>query len=242
MENLFNKLFPLKCVNCNQVGEIICDNCLYDCELLTTQYCVVCDKPSFDGFTHKECLKKKPYSPIQVISIYNYANTIRHSIKTSKYGTKQFLALKKVTYEGIRILKEWEYMFEDYICVAIPSTKSKYIRRGFNQSEIITEILSKQLKLQIANNIFIRNKETKAQYYLKRGDRFENVKDAFTVNRSKNIKGKKILLVDDIVTTGATLLEASKILYESGVKDVRCFTLSKKFKDSWRNACKSPRN
>ena len=230
MENLFNIMFPLKCVNCNQTGEVICDSCLYDCELLTTQYCVVCDKPSFDGYTHRECLKRKGPSPSQVISTYKYENTIRTSIKTSKYGSKQFIALKKITYEGIRILKEWGFEFNDYICTAVPSSKSKYIKRGFNQSEIITEIFSKQLNLNSNNSILVRERETKAQYYLKKKNRFENVKGAFAINKNAEVKDKKILLIDDIVTTGATLLEISKALYESGAKEVKCFTLSKKFK------------
>jgi len=229
MENLFNKMFPLKCINCGEMGEIICDNCLYDCDLLTTQFCIVCNKPSFYGFTHKECLEKNRYAPRQIISIYKYADTIRSCIKTSKYGSKQFITLKKITYEGIRILNEWGFEFKDFICLPVPSSKGKYIKRGFNQSEIITEIFCKKLNLKMENSILNREKETDAQFTLGKKDRFKNVQNAFKV--CKDIKGKNIVLVDDIVTSGATLLEISKVLYENGANRVKCFTLSKKFKD-----------
>ena len=229
MENLLNILFPLKCINCNQIGEIICDSCLYDCELLTTQYCIVCDKPSFDGYTHKQCLEKlKGKAPTQLLSVYTYKDTVRNTIKTSKYGSKQFIALKKLTYEGTNIIREWEYTFEDFICVSIPSSQKKYAKRGFNQSEIITEIFAKRLKLPVDNSLITRTKETEAQYTLKRENRFENIKDAFATKQSEYLKDKKILLIDDVVTTGATLLGISNTLYESGVKEVKCITLSKK--------------
>lgn len=233
MNNLLNIIFPLKCINCGQPGEIICDNCLYDCELLTTQYCIVCDRPSFDGYTHKECgLKKRNQSPTQVISIYAYKDTVRDCIKTSKYGSKQFISLKKLIYSGIEILKEWNFDFKDHICISIPSSKKKYKKRGFNQSEILTEIVAKQLHLETQNSFINRVKETQAQYTLDKKERFENLKKAFAINDNsyEYLKDKKVLLIDDVVTTGATLLEATKILYECGVQEVKCLTLSKKFK------------
>lgn len=234
MENLFNKLFPLKCVNCGKVGEIICDNCLYSCDLLPIQYCIVCDKPSFNGITHVKCKDSNKNAPEQVVSVYKYAKVVRHSIKTSKYGYKQFLALKKMTYEGIKVLKEWGFDFKDFICVPVPTTNNKYIKRGFNQAEIIAEIFSKQLHLPMYINIIKRERETKAQYYLGRKNRFENVKDAFKV--IGNVSGKNILVVDDIVTTGATLLEISRILYDNGAHKVLGFTLSKKMKRKYTGA------
>jgi len=234
MDNLLNKLFPLKCINCNQIGEIICDNCLYDCELLTTQYCIVCDKPSFNGDTHTECLKRNPSkTPTQLLSVYNYKDTVRDTIKTSKYGSKKFIALKKLTYESTVIIKEWGLNFDDYICIAIPSSKKRYKKRGFNQSEIITEIIAKRLKLPVYNSIIERIKETEAQHTLGRSNRFENLKDAFSTKDKTFLKDKKIILIDDVVTTGATLLEISKLLYESGVVEVKCITLSKKFKERY---------
>jgi len=228
MENLFNKIFPLKCIECGELGEIICDSCLYNTEILNTQYCIYCDKPSFNGYTHLECLRKKRDLPIQTISIYKYENLIRDIIKTSKYGSKKFLVLKKLSYEASYLLKEWAFNFEKYICISVPSSKNKYKYRGFNQAQIIADVVSKKLNLITDDSILTREKDTKAQFKLNKKDRFNNLKNAFNVN--KDIKGINILIIDDVVTTGSTIREISKVLYDAGAKRVKCLTISKKFK------------
>ena len=76
------------------------------------------------------------------------------------------------------------------------------------------------------NSILTRIKDKHAQHDLSRPDRFKNIEGSFA--SSERVKGKKIILVDDICTTGATFLEASKVLFEHGAADVKCFALSKK--------------
>ena len=228
MENLFNKIFPLKCIECGELGEIICDSCLYNSEILATQYCIYCDKPSFNGYTHLECIKKQKDIPIQTISIFKYENLIRDVIKTSKYGSKRFMALKKLSYEASYLIYELNFNFEKYICIPVPSSKSKYKYRGFNQAKIIADIISKKLNIPLDDSILTREKDTKAQFSLNKKDRFNNIKNAFKVN--KDIKGINILIIDDVITTGSTIREISKVLYAAGAKKVKCLTVSKKFK------------
>lgn len=228
MENLFNKIFPLKCIECGELGEIICDSCLYNSEVLITQYCIYCDKSSFNGYIHLECLKKQKYIPIQTISIFKYENLIRDVIKTSKYGSKRFMALKKLAYEASYLLNEWNFNFEKYVCIPVPSSKNKYKYRGFNQAKIIADIISKKLNLTIDDSILTRERDTKAQFNLNKKDRFINIKNAFKVNR--DIVGINILIIDDVITTGSTIREISKVLYAAGAKKVKCLTVSKKFK------------
>lgn len=229
MDKIFNKLFPPTCLNCNQIGECICDNCLYNCEILSAQFCVVCDKPSFNGFTHKSCFLQSKKQITQSISVFKYQNLVRDSIKTSKFGSKKFITLKKLAYESAYLLKEWGFVFKDFIIVPVPPTKSRYKLRGFNQAQIIAEIYSNKLNLNIENSIISRIKDTKHQYKLDKFERNKNIKNSFLVN--KNINGLKILIIDDIITTASTLKEISNELYKNGVKEVRCLTLSKKFKE-----------
>lgn len=233
MNYIFNKFFPLKCRNCGEIGEIICDNCLYNCEILNIQYCIICDKPSLNGFTHKKCFLKNNIKITQNISMFNYKDLIRDSIVTSKFGSKRFLVLKKLSYEASYLLNEFNYAFKDHIIIPVPISKNRNNYRGFNQSYVISNILSKKLCLKVDKSIVERKRDTKHQYKLSKYNRKTNLSNSFFINKNTNLKGLKFLIVDDIITTGSTLKEISKVLYKANAKEVRCFTLSKMFKQKY---------
>ena len=225
MDNIFNKIFPPKCLFCSSIGSVFCENCLSGCRLVKYQKCLVCDKPSLEGKTHKECSKSE--IPTQLLSIYEYYGKVRECIKKSKYNSRQFMALKVLSREALGLLSEWPGSFNGFVCVPIPLSKERYLNRGFNQALLIALVLSKGLKLAVEESILIRVRGTKAQHAINREERFRNILDCFEVPEN-SAKGKKILLVDDICTTGATFLEAAKTLYKAGALEVKCFALSKK--------------
>lgn len=226
MDNLLNIIFPPKCLFCNRVGDVFCDYCLSECLLLNPQYCVVCDRPSVSGGTHKNCLVCG--MPSQSVSVYLYAGKVRECIKYSKYGPKQFAAMEKLSHEAGALAFEWSFVdFDGYICTPIPISKRKAAYRGFNQAELIAKTLSRKFGLAYANSILSRVKDTRAQFGLSRRQRFENLSGSFVCERV-TVQNRKFLLIDDVCTTGATFLEASKALYRAGAADVKCFSLSKK--------------
>ena len=104
--------------------------------------------------------------------------------------------------------------------VPIPLTKKKLKQRGFNQSEEIVKELSESLKIFFLDDCILKIKETSPQIELSGKAREENIKGAFLVKNNEKIKNKKILLVDDVYTTGSTMEEVSKVLKESGAKEV----------------------
>lgn len=221
MENLINLLFPPKCLFCQTEGSLFCKDCLAKCPILFNKYCVVCDQITLSGNTHPWC--NKPGSPTSSISIFVYDGYIRKCIKESKYGLKQFLALKVLSKYAASLWKSKE--ISGFIAVPIPISKNKEKLRGFNQ----TYVIAKELKIPVDNKALIRVKDTKSQFKIGRTERFKNLSDAFLANRER-VQGKNILIVDDICTTGATLLEASRVLYQNGAKEVKCFTLAKSLK------------
>jgi ComF family protein len=164
--------------------------------------------------------------PSQLISPFIYADKVRDCIRKSKYSSRLFSSLKRLSFEGVNIVYEWGYSFDDFVVVPIPVSKQKEKLRGFNQADIISKIFAKRFNLTTDFSILTRVKDKHAQHDLSRADRFKNIKGSFVSN--EKAKGKKIVLVDDICTTGATFLEASKILFENGAIDVKCFSLSKK--------------
>ena len=136
------------------------------------------------------------------------------------------MCLRRLAFEGVNLAYEWGYSFKDYIVVSIPVSKEREKLRGFNQVDVISKVFSKRFKLEIDNPILSRIRDTKSQHSSSRKQRFKNVSNSFL--SSEKVKGKNIILIDDISTTGATFLEASKALYEKGALEVRCFSLSKK--------------
>lgn len=231
MENILKFLFPPKCIFCGGIGDIFCDNCLGNCSLLQEQYCVVCDRPSKEGFTHERCLASlKGRAPIRMVCIYSYLGTVRDCIKFSKYGARQFMSFKKLCGEAATICKEsYEAVGAD-VCLPIPSSPGKLRFRGFNQANMVAEEFSKRFGVPIKKDVLIRCRNTESQYTKNKVGRSANVANSFKVSDAGQVRGKKIVVVDDISTTGATFLESSRILYEAGAHEVLCFAVSKREK------------
>ncbi len=131
--------------------------------------------------------------------------------------------------------EEWGSLSAD-LCLPIPSSPKKLSQRGFNQANMIAEEVSKKFKPALIKDLLVRSRSTEAQHTQNREGRRENVKGAFSVTSPGKILGKKVILVDDISTTGATFLESAKVLYEAGAAEVQCFALSKREKVCYNGA------
>jgi competence protein ComFC len=113
------------------------------------------------------------------------------------------------------------YDFKDYYVAFVPVTKRKLIDRGFNQSEILAEKIAKNLDLKIFSAL-IKIKDTEDQAKLDFEKRLNNLKDVFKV---KSNPPKKIILIDDVKTTGSTLKECAKVLKEAGAREIIALTI-----------------
>jgi len=227
MDNLLNLIFPPLCIFCRKrSGTLFCDECLAKCELLDKGFCIVCGRESKGGITHKACFSKN--IPTSLVCSYEYGGVVRECIRKAKYNSKQFAALRILAKKGVKVLSELggKYYDNDLIVVPIPLSRKKMRSRGFNQARCIAQIVAQYWHFMLDDSILIRKKETAVQFSSNRKRRFENVKDAFAA--TADLSGKTVLLVDDICTSGATFLEASKALYNAQADEVKCFALSRK--------------
>lgn len=228
MENLFNLIFPPCCKFCGKFGFIVCPKCLDKTVRLSQQFCLVCGKESFSGFTHEKCLYKDV--PYRLYSLFSYEGVVREGIKQSKYGLYEFSILKKLTdYGMVGNVSEIANLSETTL-VPIPVSHQKLMKRGFNHAELIAQIVARSLKNTRVVDLLARCVDTPTQHDLDRAKRFENIRNAFSIkkNATKSIAGKDFTLIDDIVTSGATMLETAKTLYQGGARSVACLTLSRK--------------
>lgn len=231
MANLLDFLFPKKCVVCKKIGQFLCDNCFSYLTFDTKSLCLVCQKPSFDGLTHPGCIKK--YAIDGCFSVIPYNKTAQRLIYSFKY--KPFVtSLRKIMgdlfYEGL-IQNEhfmWQLTSGSWQVVPIPLYKAKLKKRGYNQSEILADELAKKFNLKVPPSLLIRTRNTKAQFGLNKEERKKNMQDAFRLNANcYTLVAKNVFLVDDLVTTGSTMLEAANILKRNGAKKVIGLTLAR---------------
>jgi ComF family protein len=155
----------------------------------------------------------------------NSVQTVIHYLKYkgfSKIGN--FLG----SYFGNELLKISQRIKGYDIICPVPLYKTKVRERGYNQSEFICSGINSISNIKQINNLVTRIRHTKSQTHLKYFERLSNVKDAFKINNEyKNkISGKKILLVDDVVTTGATINEVVKVLRNENVKEISAFSIA----------------
>lgn len=161
----------------------------------------------------------------EILSYGYYNGVLKKLILEFKYN-KNFVAgsiLSEFLYE---IIKNNNI---DVDCIVfIPSSKKALKDRGFNQCEYLAKELKKRLNITICKDI-IKNKNTREQKFLSKEERLKNIKGAFSLKTDKNIRNKKLLLIDDVMTTGATLYECEKLLMKNGATSIKMLTVAKSY-------------
>ena len=202
--------YPTTCRACNSVlnkGETwICSNCLLD-------------MPKSDYWTDKNNPVNQLFwgkTPIQFASaflLFSKGSRYRKLIHSLKYKNDQESGIRLGALYGKEIAKQSEYPKIDYI-IPVPLHPKKQKKRGYNQSDCIAEGLSETMKIEYLNNVLVRIKNTQTQTKKHKDERWENVKGVFDVQNIDFVKGKHVLLVDDVITTGATIEHCALALIE----------------------------
>lgn len=159
-----------------------------------------------------------------LISAYYYKDMIQRLVSRFKFSPEIKIGgvLTNMLYDYI---KEIEQIKEFDIICTIPLSRKRLRERGFNQAEVMAKQLSEKMGIEYMSCVY-RCRHTLAQSTLKREERLENIKDAFLADRKK-VTGKRILLVDDIHTTGATMNACAKELIQKGAQEVVGIAFSK---------------
>jgi ComF family protein len=155
-----------------------------------------------------------------------YEGVIKELIHEFKYKGKNHLAkpLSKIITDFI---KEYDFPIEYLdLIIPMPLYKTRLREREFNQAEILGRHIASEFNKDLAPDLLIRRRPTKTQAELPVDKRFLNVKESFSVVKGDVIKGKNMLIVDDVLTTGATSSEAARTLKDAGAKIVFVLTLA----------------
>jgi len=216
-------LYPPRCVHCASTEDWFCQDCLKQIALITPPVCQRCGTP-MSGSQCKECAHN-PLHAIDGIRSASYFedNPIRSAIHFLKYRDHKAVAaaLGQILAEACRT-----YQLQADVIVPVPLHPSRYKERGYNQSELLVKELASILSLPVDTKTLQRTRVTKSQMTLGISERHENVKEAFAC-RDETLAGKKLLLIDDVCTTGSTLDAGAAALKASGVTTVWGLTLAR---------------
>lgn len=159
------------------------------------------------------------------IKILKYQDNIRKMIIDYKFNEKSYLykTFAKIILNDKKI---YSFLKKYDIIIYVPMHIKNRLQRGYNQTELIAKEIAKILKIDIQKNNLIKVKNTAKQSTLTKKEREKNVKNAFIIKNSEAVKNKKIILFDDIFTTGSTVEECSKMLKKANAKEIAVLTLA----------------
>ncbi len=221
---------PLHCKLCQQPMRShgvagICGRCIERLPLINTSACRVCGKPLYIQSTCSECDNEVLYFYERAIAVGLYEGAIRHYIHRLKYYKDISLAEPLGSLMAIR-LKEGKDFYQSEVVIPVPISPKKKEKRGFNQSYLLARVISRILKKPLLSDCLKRVKDTRAQSSLSRQDRLKNLRGAFQVTIPGQLRGKEVLLVDDVYTTGSTVNECARVLMGSGALKVNVIVLA----------------
>lgn len=148
---------------------------------------------------------------------FKYENLIRSQIIAIKFQEKPYI-YKTIAYFLKNMEKSFENLKKYDIIVIVPISKQRKRERGYNQSELVAKEISKIIKVPIQQKVLYKIKNTVPQSSLNKKQREENAKGAYEARNASKLDNKKILIIDDIYTTGNTVNECANILIKNGIK------------------------
>ncbi|MFI3241855.1 MAG: ComF family protein [Alphaproteobacteria bacterium] len=228
---LINFLLPSHCIICNKVLDSdaqICPDCFNKLNFISKPYCKKCGHPFLDGQDGEFCgfcIKNKK-------DVLNISRSVSVYDEVSKKMIIDFKFFDKT--QNIKVFGKWlkiagADIFANNIDVIIPVPLHffRLLKRKYNQAGLLAKEIGKIENVLVDYTSLKKKKYTKPQTKFSLKVRQHNVKNSFIIKDCQNIKDKKVLLIDDVMTTGSTLRECARVLLKAGAKEVNVLTLAR---------------
>ena len=225
--------YPNTCLACkvklNEKEGLLCKRCRAQIKMNLPPFCVSCgrhlEKNGLNKNTCSQCVRKRPHFD-RAFSPCVYDGITKKLIHEFKYNGKDNLAvpLSKIM---INFIREYNLplSYLDLI-IPMPLHKTRLREREFNQAEVLGRHIVEEFKKDLTTGVLLRHRLTKTQTELKNSERALNVIGSFSVDKNADLKGRNLLLIDDVLTTGATSSEAALTLKNAGAQAVFVLTLA----------------
>jgi ComF family protein len=231
---LLDIFFPPLCLACksfvpDSAEILLCAACREKIIPIQSPMCVICGIPfhTEQGMDHTcgECATThRPFAAARSAVIFD--GPAQELIHRLKYGKKTHLSHLLALLTARRVAL---FITESgaELVVPVPLHRKRLRQRGFNQSVLLSVVLAKSWHLPISKNNLRRIRWTEPQIHLAVADRMRNVRGAFAVKDPTQIEGKRLVLVDDVYTTGSTVTECARVLRNAGAKEVYVVTIAR---------------
>ena len=232
--SILSAFLPPRCIKCGKVlvdRDGLCDECFKETTFIFPPFCKKCGRPFYEEPADSRNLlcgfcvsgKKKIFRLARACMEYDDSSS--PMILSFKFFDRT--EYKKVFAEWLRLSGTDIFEAGVDVIMPIPLHYTRLIKRRYNQSALLAKELSKLTGIPCDMTAAVRHRRTKPQIKFSGRARVENVKDAFSVKHPDKIKGKRIVLIDDVQTTGSTLNECAKALLKAGAASVDYLTLSR---------------
>jgi competence protein ComFC len=175
--------------------------------------------------TCRECTSNKPHFDFSW-SAFQYNDPLRELIHAFKFNQRTFLRHFFARIMSAHI-SEYSFDIQQFdMLIPIPLFPTRFKERGYNQSELLAQLIGKEFNIPLSTKSLQKIRYTQNQSEMLRKERWTNIQGAFRMRPSLRLEDKKVLIIDDLLTTGATASEAARILKQNGAKLVGVFTLA----------------
>lgn len=220
-------LYPKRCPVCDDIlpdtplvnGRNVCLKCNEKLHYITSPRCYVCGKQLYN-MNDEYCTdcKNKKHLFKQGVGVFGYDERIKFSMYRFKYSNRREYA----KFYGEAIVSRYGHLIRSWnpeVIIPVPMYKIKKLQRGYNQAELVADEVGNLLHRPVDKKILVRTRRTEAMKELNDEERVKNLQNAFKITESI-VKYKKVLIVDDIYTTGTTIDTCSDVLLRAGVEEI----------------------
>jgi ComF family protein len=221
-ESVIGILSPPTCISCTEEGSALCDKCALLGIKPFGERCWRCNKLSSNCRTCPAC--RALGSPSYVWITTDHDELARDLLSLYKFN-HQRVAVEPIADLMAKSFLQYNTVSAGYLVVSVPTATARFRERGFGHSELLAKKIA--LKLRMDYSSALRRLGQNRQLGSKREDRLKQLQGTIAVKNSRDIYGRNILLIDDVVTTGGTILAATKALREAGAKRVDALLFAK---------------
>lgn len=247
--SLFAALFPSECSICNapltNISRLpVCPDCLSDVSPTPGPVCSICSQtlvlPNEINDREARCSDCMQENPLftRAVSYGSYEGVLRELVHLLKYRHVHPAAKQLGAWVAEVAAPMFASDADPVLVIPVPLHSAKFRERGFNQSELTARAALRQLsrvcpaKFELNFRLLIRKRRTESQVGMTREQRRANLRGAFAATRKEAVRGRRVLLIDDVFTTGATVSECSRVLLAAGASEVKVATAARTLRPS----------